>query len=124
MGVGGSAEIGSLQRGLVADIALRGTAALVPAKDGLCWWKGDPHRGRQGLHRPEHCRNEGGDRPATRELPAETSGRENQQEGLFCIDAAVLSNRGHGQAGEAHLPDVRRQQRRQDTSKSSWSSCT
>ena len=56
-------------------------AALVPAEDGVCWRQGDPHRGRQGLHRPEHCRNERGDRPATRELPAETSGRENQQVG-------------------------------------------
>ena len=38
----------------------------------------------------------------------------NLQEGLFRDDAAVLPDRGHGQAGETYFPDVRRQQRWQD----------
>ena len=52
-------------------------AALVPAQDGLHERQGDPHRGGQGLHRPEHCHIEGGDRSAPREFLAEAPRWEN-----------------------------------------------
>ena len=115
-------------------------AAPIPAKDGVRWRQGNPHRGGQRLHRREHCHIEGGDRPAPREFLAKAPRRENQQvsrsieslcfivtifmtnlqEGLFRHDAAVLPDRGHGQAGETHFSDVRRQQRRQDRLQVSW----